>query len=109
MFLRKFTVIVLPPAVLAALLSLRGWLMGLGFWGAAALGLACGACIALLPKAAGARRGRIPFARQLLVPAAMLIALLIIRSLSPQAAADTALPLAGAALAGALLVTGAAG
>ena len=109
MFLRKLTVMLLPLAGLAAVISLRGWLTGLGFWGDALLGLVCGVCLALLPKVAGARRGRIPFARQLLVPAGLLIALLIVRAAGVPEPADPVLPAAGAALACALLVTGIAG
>ncbi|MBR4459447.1 MAG: hypothetical protein IKS31_10870 [Clostridia bacterium] len=120
MFLRKLTVIVLPLAGLAAVLHLRAWLVSLGFWGEAAAGLLCGVCLALLPRAAGAKRRRyMPFARQLLVPAVLLLALIVTQSMAIRgvhtplpaslAAPDTAMLAAESALAGALLVTGLGG
>lgn len=119
MFLRKLTVILLPLAALSALLGLRSGLIAWGVWGEILAGLLCGACLALLPRVAGARGGRVPFRRQLLVPAGLLLVLLFTQALAVHgvhtllpaslAAPDAAMLTGEAVLAGAALVTGLAG
>ena len=91
MFLRKLMVIALPLIFLGVLLALSGWLTGLGFWGTAGLGFMAGLALALLPMAAGAGRGHVPFLRLLLVPAALLLGLLAVQSLAVRGTA-TGLP-----------------
>ena len=115
MFLRKVTVILLPLLGLAALLQLRGLLPETSFWGHAALGLGCGACLGLLPRLAGGR-ARAPFSRQLLVPALLLLALIVTQSFAVRgvhtllpaflAAPDSVQLAAEAVLCGALLASG---
>ena len=82
MFLRKLTVIILPLALVWGALALAGLLRPLGAWGAAGFGVVFGAALSLLPIVAGGQHGRLPFSRQLLVPAVLLAALLIAQCLS---------------------------
>ena len=82
MFLRKLAVIVLPLLGLWALLSLAGPLQGLGIWGEAGFGILGGLGLSLIPLIAGETRGRIPFSRQLWIPAGLLLGLLVLQGLA---------------------------
>lgn len=82
MFLRKLTVMVLPLVALAILLSLTGWADTLGLWGEAGFSLVCGLALSLLPMVSGERRGQLPFARLLAIPAGLLLILLLLQVLT---------------------------
>lgn len=84
MFLRKLMVMALPLLLTAALALgfsgvREGAITGSDFWGNALFGLLCGLALSLLPMAAGASRKRVPFARLLWVPAALLTALVLMQ------------------------------
>ena len=80
MFLRKLAVILLPLLGLWGLLSLAGPLRGLGVWGEAGFGILAGLALSLIPMIAGESRGRIPFTAQLWIPAAILLALIVLQA-----------------------------
>ncbi len=82
MFLRKLAVILLPLLGLWALLRLAGPVQGLGVWGEAGFGILGGLELSAIPMIAGERRGQIPFTRQLWIPAALLLVLMILQGLA---------------------------
>ncbi|MBR5345306.1 MAG: hypothetical protein IK127_05725 [Clostridia bacterium] len=87
MFLRKLTVIVLPIVILWALISLADALQSAASgnsynWLMAGFAVICGLILSLAPMIAGERRSRLPFTRQLWVPAGILLALLIVQLLA---------------------------
>ncbi len=84
MFLRKLMVMALPLLLVMALLIAFGALEPADFWGNAAFGLLAGLALSLLPLAGGATRRRVPFARLLWVPAALLTALVLLQGLKPE-------------------------
>ena len=87
MFLRKLTVIVLPLLVLWGLICLADTLQasasGSSYnWLMAGFAILCGLILALAPMVAGEHRNRLPFTHQLWIPAAILLALLVIQLLA---------------------------
>ncbi len=74
----------LPLLLLGGLLLGHSAMVSLGFWGEAVFGLLCGLALSLLPLTGGATRRRVPFARLLWVPAALLTVLMLLQGLKPE-------------------------
>ena len=80
MFVRKLVVIVLPLLALCGLLALAGPMQRMDSWGEAGFSVLTGLAVSLIPMLAGERRARLPFTRQLWVPAALLLILMVLQS-----------------------------
>ena len=82
MFLRKLAIILLPLILLGLFLSLWVTTPEPDFWRDAVFSVLGGGLLSLVPLLAGERRGGVPFRRQLFVPAAMLLILLITQGIA---------------------------
>ena len=83
MFLRKLTVIMVPPCMLVLLCLLMPVLFSLSwFFGSLFIGLLLGALLSLLLPLAGATRLREPFAWLLWIPAAVILLILLYQYLA---------------------------
>ena len=93
MFLRKLTVIVLPLLALWGLIRLADALQAAASgssynWFISGFAVLCGLILSLAPMVAGEPRGRLPFTRQLWVPAGILLALLVLQMLAADGQID---------------------